>query len=584
MNERAVGGSVRHSWQPKWIFLLLFVIAFAADGLTQQTGQSVGGGGGQGPGQNQSQSQSQNQDPFHTKTQPAIRVTSKMVQLSVIVHDKDGNPISGLKKEDFKLYDQGQQQKIAFFSEQSNILRTQTATTRDLPNTQHAYTNRETQDASHSGSVTAILLDKLNTWAWDMDTKLHQGTPLMNSMPIAMTEVTKFLRQVQPEDRVALYGLSDKLYSLRDFTNDADLLLRAMGVESADGDRKAAEAWVQALGPRRDILDDEYGALEIRAVETVAAFRSIAKHLSGVPGRKSLIWVTAGFPGHGASGREGTRSFESEIVSAIRALADANIAVYPVDSRGLIGPNMIYHLQGSLAPRRAEFNTMNNIADGTGGRALYNTNDIAGSIRKSIDDSRISYLLGYYPSNEQWDGGFRELKVKVSRPGVEVRARNGYYAVPDITVTAAQREAQLDDAIRSSLDSSELGLEVTVDPVETANPHQLKVRTKLDPTQLHMAENAGVWTDKLDVAWAEYDATGKSLGTVTQSISVKLSKERREVIAQEGIVFSETVDVRDGAVEARMAVRDGGSGAIGSVNIPLTRMFAAGAAPQSPKK
>jgi hypothetical protein len=265
--------------------------------------------------------------------------------------------------------------------------------------------------------------------------------------------------------------------------------------------------------------------------------------------------------------------FRTEIAASIRALADANIAVYPVDARGLVGPNMLRMTQ-SLAPRRQEFDTMLNFAEGTGGRALYNTNDIAGSIRKSIDDSRVSYLLGYYPSNEQWDGAFRELKVKVSRPGVEVRARNGYYAVPDTTVTTAQREAQLDDAIRSSLDSSELRLELTVDPVETANPHQLKVRTKLDPTQLHMEENGGVWTDKLDVAWAEYDSTGRSLGTVTQSINVKLSEQRRELIAREGIVFSETVDVRDGAVEARMAVRDAGSGAIGSVNIPLTRLFA----------
>jgi VWFA-related protein len=570
---------MRHSTKPKWILVLCLILVFGGDGLSQQAGQSGGTGGGMGQGQ----SQSRVQDPYRPGTQPAIRVTSKMVQLSVIVHDKDGNPVSGLKKEDFKLYDQGQLQKVASFSEQTNMLRTQAATTGDPANTQHAYTNRETQDASHSGSVTAILLDKLNTWAWDMDKKLHSGVP-MNDMPIAMTEVTKFLRQVQPQDRVALYGLSDKLYSLRDFTNDVDLLLTAVGAEPANGDRKAAEAWVQALGPRRDILDDEYGGPEIRAIETVAAFRAIAKHLSGISDRKSLIWVTAGFPGHGNGGREGVRSFQGEIATAIRALADANIAVYPVDSRGLIGPNMQPYLRQSLAPRRVEFNTMLDFAEGTGGVALYNTNDIAGSIRKSIDDSRVSYLIGYYPSNDQWDGAFRELKVKVSRPGVEVRARKGYYAVPDTTVTAAERTAQLDEAIRSSLDSSELGLEVTVDPVDVAGTRKLKVQTKVDSTQLHLEEHSGVWTDNLDVAWAEYDATGHSLGTVTQSISVKLSQQRRETIAREGIIFSETVDVQSGAVEARLAVRDGGSGAIGSVNIPLTRLFASVVTPQAQRK
>jgi VWFA-related protein len=495
-------------------------------------------------------------------------VTSKMVQLSVIVHDKDGNPVSGLKKEDFKLYDQGQLQKVTFFAEQSNILRTRAATITDQPNTQHSYTNRETQDAAYSGSVTVILLDKLNTWAWDQDKKLHSGMP-MNDMPIAMTEVTKFLRQVQPQDRVALYGLSDKLYNLRDFTNDVDLLLTAIGTDQTSDNHKAAQAWMETLGASQQVLDGGY-----RIDATASAFNTIAKHLSGVPGRKNLIWITSGLaiPSNGAAMM--TR-FGTEIAAAVRTLADANIAVYPVDARGLVGPNMQPFLRGSLAPRREEFDTMLRFAEGTGGRALYNTNDIAGSIRKSIDDSRVSYLLGYYPSNDQWDGGFRELKVKVDRPGVDLRARKGYYAVPDTTVTAAQRTAQLDEAIQSSLDSSELGLDVTVDPVDVSGAHKLKVQTKLDSAQLRLEEHSGVWTDNLDVAWAEYDSAGNSLGTVTQSIRVKLGKERREAIAREGIIFSETVDLRDGAVEARLAVRDGGSGAIGSVNIPLTRMFAA---------
>ncbi len=570
---------MRRSTKSSWIILLLLIVVFASDGLTQQGGMASGGlGGSSGMGQNQSQTRQNNQDPNRGPTQPAIRVTSKMVQVSVIVHDKDGNPVSGLKKEDFKLYDQGQLQKVAFFSEQANILRTKAIAIGDSPKSEHAFSNRNEEDNPDSGAVTAVLLDKLNTWAWDRNKALHSGMP-MNDMPIAMTEVTKFLRQVQPQDRIALYGLSDKFYTLRDFTNDADLLLAAVGADPADDSRKAAQAWMQTLGPS-DVGDNTLGH---RLDATAAAFNAIAKHLSGIPGRKNLIWVTAGLvvPSNGAVMM--TR-FGSEIAAAIRTLADANIAVYPVDSRGLIGPNMQPFLRGSLNPRREEFDTMLSLAVGTGGRAIYNTNDIAGSIRKSIDDSRVSYLLGYYPSNDQWDGAFRELKVKVGRSGMEVRARKGYYAVPDTTVTAAERTAQLDQAIQSSLDSSELGLEVTVDPVDAAGTHKLKVQTKLDPAQLRLEENNGIWTDKLDVAWAEYDAAGNSLGTVTQSISVKLGKERREAIASEGIIFAETVDVQSGAVEARLAVRDGGSGAIGSVNIPLTRMFVSAAAAPAPKK
>jgi VWFA-related protein len=558
---------VRHSAKLGWIIVPLIILLFAGDGHTQQAGQSGGIGGGMGQGQ----SQSRDQAPDRKPTQHAIRVTSKMVQLSVIVHDKDGNPVAGLRKEDFKLYDEGQEQKIAFFSEQSNILRAQNATTADQPIAQHSFSNHYTEDGSFSGSVTVILLDKLNTWAWDMNRSLHPGL-MMNDMPVTMREVMKFLRHVQPQDRVALFGLSDKLYGLRDFTNDPDLLLTAVGAEPENG-ASAANGWMDALGPNQQVLDPDY-----RMGKTVAAFRDLSKKLSGIPGRKNLVWVTAGLESRAAGGQVGNRSFMPQIATAIRALADANIAVYPVDARGLVGPNLA-SISGSMAPRRAEFDTMLDFAEGTGGRALYNTNDIAGSIRKSIDDARVSYLLGYYPSNDKWEGDFRELKVKVNRSGMDVRARKGYYAIPDSSATTEQASAQLDEAIRSSLDSSELKLEVSVEPVNVADPRQLKVQTKLDPTQLHMEEHSGAWTDKLDVAWAEYDSNGVSLGTVTQSISVKLSQECRKSIAREGIIFTETVDVQRGAVEARLAVRDAGSGAIGSVNIPLTRLFAGAVKP-----
>ena len=163
---------MQHSMKPKWTIVLLLVVVFAGDGLAQRSGSAGGGGMGQ------SQSQSQSQDQYRPGTQPAIRVTSKMVQLSVIVHDKNGNPVSGLKKEDFKLYDQGQLQKVAFFSEQTNLLHTPVATSANLPNSQRAYSNKYEQDDSFSGSVTVILLDKLNTWAWDQNKALHSGMPL----------------------------------------------------------------------------------------------------------------------------------------------------------------------------------------------------------------------------------------------------------------------------------------------------------------------------------------------------------------------------------------------------------------------
>ena len=126
---------------------------------------------------------------------------------------------------------------------------------------------------------------------------------------------------------------------------------------------------METLGARQDVRGAEY-----RADETVAALKAIAKHLSGIPGRKNLVWVSASLQSQ-TGGRAGIRSFQEEIVTAIRTLADAIIAVYPVDARGLVGPNMQIGLRGSLAhqkkkkkkSRREEFDTMLNFAEGNWG-------------------------------------------------------------------------------------------------------------------------------------------------------------------------------------------------------------------------
>src|SRR5215469_6574258 len=168
----------------------------------------------------------------------------------------------------------------------------------------------------------------------------------------------------------------------------------------------------------------------------------------------------------------GTRNYGPQIAELADSLIDAQIAMYPVGARGLM-PSALFDASNSgrdkfgrslargdrmTAALSAESSALQNvhaamreIAERTGGQAFYNTNDIDGSIRKSIDDGSTYYTLAYYPENKNWNGKFRKIHVTVNRPGIKLRYRLGYYAV-DPKIFANQGETQRAAAFALALD------------------------------------------------------------------------------------------------------------------------------------
>jgi hypothetical protein len=214
------------------------------------------------------------------------------------------------------------------------------------------------------------------------------------------------------------------------------------------------------------------------------------------------------------------------------------------------------------------------IANGTGGRAFYNTNAISASIRKAVDDSHVSYLLGYYPENDTWDGKFRGITVRVSRPGVHLRYRTGYYAAPENTGEEITHSRLIWDAIRSPIQLVNLGLEVQAEPVPSSEERELKVQVRVASNQMQFEKNGDRWTDTLDVVWVGMSSDGRLLDSDHDIVGLRPAQAGYEEIQQKGFSFTEHVHMGNESVEMRLIVRDRGTGAIGSVNIPLTRLFA----------
>jgi VWFA-related protein len=530
--------------------------------------------------------------------QSAVHVTTRIVQVSVTVHDDRGRPVTGLTKVDFVLLDEGKRQQITSVTEQNNRL--VTTATAAKPN---LFTNRFEQGAAAQAPLTVIVIDAYNAGFWDAFPRECGGKcpPLCAIGPI-FSEVQKFIGQMKVQDRVALYELADKLYLLQDFSADTDALSRAL----AGGKQYVPTAFYPSQTAPRDM-----------DAHTMDAMHAIADRLAKVPGRKNMIWLSTGFPPDAGLGKTALNAVEITDKTA-KTLGDADFPLFSVNALGLMaggggasqapggggggrgpisggdlttpaerdgnygGSAMCPILPGRV-PQVGDFNYTKDLSDMSGGRAFYNTNDLAGSIRKVIDDSAQTYILSYYPDHNKWNGEFREIKVKVNRPGLsglELRARKGYYAIAD-TTTAQQRDAQkLIDAIRSPVESTDLGFDVQADGVEVAEVRQLKVKISLDVNQLRFQQENGRSSDSLAETWAEFNGEGKQVGEISKTIDLTRTQDEYKKLLEDGFTFSKTLVLAKDAVEVRLILRDEGNGAIGSVIIPLSRLFAAAAAPE----
>jgi hypothetical protein len=125
----------------------------------------------------------------------------------------------------------------------------------------------------------------------------------------------------------------------------------------------------------------------------------------------------------------------------------ANATFYPIDPRGLpvfdtpMAPGQMLPVHLDFTVLRERLDSMLTLASATDGLAVVNSNDVEKGLRRLSDDLSSYYLLGYYSTNTKLDGRFRTLKVRVKRPGVDVRARRGYRAATTAEVTAARAAA-----------------------------------------------------------------------------------------------------------------------------------------------
>jgi VWFA-related protein len=509
-----------------------------------------------------------------------LKATTRLIQVNVIVRDHNG-PVRDLKKEDFQIFDNGKPQQISVFSMDSNAVLPQV---KPLP--ENVFTNTLQQKSAVPSSVTVILIDTINTPWKDQVYARHQ--------------LVNYLKTIKPEDRVAIYALGPGLRVLHDFTTDSAELVRQLagyngsmlpeenpGESSLAKDIQTAQFtdWMNggagATGQERDFY-------MVNKVEgTLHAIEFIANHLSSLPGRKNLIWLSGGFPLQIAMGAKSMfdpsrdpQTFSVQVEHAIKALNDANIAVYPVDARGLVADtrfdasNQKIDLKPklSMGPIVEHQQTMSVLADATGGHAYMNTNDLAKAIRDAVNDSALTYTIGFYPSQETFDGRFHRIEVKTpGHGGLSLHFRKGYYDVADQPHDAKARKTELQDAVWSPLDSSALGLMVKVAAVPD-HPDSMDVYVRVDPNGVGITRNGDRSDGEVDVMMVQKNDHGKNFNGETSTISLAMKPETFQRVEQTGLLFHKVVPRVPQATQLRVIVRDASSGTLGSVTIPFNQL------------
>ncbi len=511
---------------------------------------------------------------------PAIRVTTRLVQIGVTVHDKNG-AVAGLTRDDFTLLDRGKPQPIDSFSVISS--RATAAPLVQLP--QNTFSDLPRYNPAAPGSITIVLLDNLNT-LFGSAPGPYEDSPFWledHALANAKAHLLEYLKNLAPQERVAIYGLSNTLHVLCDFTSDRARLLAI--VQNYDPRSRTSREIVEPASTHTPVPGEYFNnsidaermemagnANAARGATTLAALTAIANHVANIPGRKNLVWLTANLP------------FSADAIAAI--LSPAQIAAYPVDGRGLLARNGLKYLREGIegddvalnrvgledTPAPTGIDVMLRLAALTGGKAFVNTNDLTGAIREALDDATVLYTLGFYIDVAAADGKFHEVKVEVKRKDLRVRFPNGYFAYQDAPSTESQIHSNWVTALRSPIESSAIPVEARILRVDVPAPNMLSILGTIHVRELRLAEKGTVREGAVDVTILEQDLTGKVVSQSLNRLILRMAPEQYAAALETGVRFEKHVESKPDAATLRIVVEDPSSAQVGSLIIPLSQI------------
>ncbi len=552
---------------------------------------------------------------------PTLQTGVQLVLEDVVVTDGHGHPMHGLQGTDFQVRENGAPQTLRGFEEHAGGREVHAPV---VPLPAGVFSNVPVVD----GAANVLLLDGLNT------------PP--EAQPYLRDQLVKFLAAERPGTRTAVFTLVQSLHLLQNFTVDPALLKRVVklqGVQfspllqrelndtdahklserltdmieqSNDGSQKAVMEQMQTT-----LLDMEARRAsqqaQVRARLTLDALGQLARYLAGVPGRKNVLWFSGSFPVRIVRDPQttgdpfaGEADLSAELRRTVNLMAANRVAVYPIDARGLepvpsagaeengsVGNRArTQRTYGSTAPnprdnqfyldQAAEHSTMQQLAEGTGGEAFYNTNGLQQAMERAANEGGNYYALQYTPPSGGKPGEFRKIEVKVNRPGLKLSYRRGYYTAASRDVEAAASPLPL-AARFNAPDASELAFQLQPAALENTPPEKtiglkaagqncslyaLKVLRRVNMVSISLGDD-GKHHATLEYATVLYDSKGTILDSHQDRAALQLDDARYQYMMQGGgLRFHHTVALATGSSgSVRVLVRDVSTNRIGSLQL-----------------
>jgi VWFA-related protein len=514
---------------------------------------------------------------------PTFKVRVDYVEVDVVVTDRQGNLVRDLKKEDFQVLEDGKSQSISTFTMVDiPIERADRPLFAESPIEPDVKTNEKPFD----GRVYVMVIDDLHT---------RFGRSIR-----VKTAAKQFIeRRLGANDLMAIVHTAGPTDGNQEFTNNKRLLLAAVDktngrkLDSATANKTREYNNTRDFRQQGDPLNDPEDAERgFNARNTLDTLRNVADWFGSVRGRrKAILFVSEGIDydiydmiaGTGSNHQSASLVMDATR-DAIAAATRSNVAIYGIDPRGLtdLGDESI-EIQsypddtslgigaGSLQNElRLAQDSLRVLSDETGGFAVVNKNDFATAYQRIVEDNSSYYVLAYYPPDPR-PGRLHKIDVRVTRPGLTVRARKGYVTPKKAdAVTTANTKGPSTPELREAMDSplpvSGLTLHVFAAPFKGAAPNaSVLFGVEMRGRDLQLAQNA-----KLLLSYLAIDQNGKIKGGNTDSLSMpNLKPETKARIEQTGLRMLNRIDLPPGKYQLRVAAHDTNGGNVGSVQYDL---------------